>query len=60
MPRGSYGGFGVGGILVLVGVAIALGRGVRWPGVIVALIGLVAFGGFAEGRWYVGSRCHVR
>jgi hypothetical protein len=51
MARGSYGGFGVGGILVLVGVAIALVWS-WWPGVIVTLIGLVAFGGFAKGRWY--------
>jgi hypothetical protein len=44
-------GISVGGILVIVGIVIAI----FWSlllGVIVALIGLVAFGGFARGRWY--------
>ena len=41
----------VGGILVIVGIVIAI----FWSlilGIIVALIGLIAFGGFARGRWY--------
>ena len=44
-------GISVGGILVIVGVVIAI----FWSlilGIIVALIGLIAFGGFARGRWY--------
>ena len=45
------GGITIGGILVIAGIVIA----VFWSvivGIIVALIGLVAFGGFARGRWY--------
>ncbi len=45
------GGITVGGIVVIVGIVIML----FWSiviGVIVALIGLIAFGGFARGKWY--------
>jgi len=48
---GSIGGIGLGGILVIVGIVVAL----VWSlvlGIIIALIGLVAFGGFAKGKWY--------
>jgi hypothetical protein len=48
---GSLGGIGLGGILVIVGIVVAL----AWSlvlGIIIALIGLVAFGGFAKGKWY--------
>ena len=48
---GSLGGIGIGGILVVVGVVLAIAWSL-WVGVIVALIGLMAFGGFAKGRWY--------
>jgi hypothetical protein len=48
---GSVGGIGVGGILVIVGILLAIFWNV-WVGVIVALVGLIAFGGFARGRWY--------
>jgi hypothetical protein len=44
-------GLTLGGVIVIVGILIAI----FWSvviGVIVALIGLVAFGGFARGRWY--------
>ena len=44
-------GIGLGGILVIVGIVIALFWSVL-IGIIVALIGLVAFGGFAKGKWY--------
>ena len=40
-----------GGILVIAGIVIALVWSV-WIGIIVAVVGLVAFGGFAKGRWY--------
>jgi len=51
--RTSTGGAGLtlGGVIVIAGILIAI----FWSvviGVIVALIGLVAFGGFARGRWY--------
>jgi len=44
-------GLTLGGALVIAGIVIAI----FWSlilGIIVALIGLVAFGGFARGRWY--------
>jgi len=37
--------------LVIVGVIIAIFWSV-WLGILIALIGLIAFGGFARGRWY--------
>ena len=44
-------GLSLGGILVIIGIVLAIFVSV-WLGVIVVLIGLVAFGGFARGRWY--------
>lgn len=49
--EGGVAGLTVGGVIVIVGIVIALAWSVL-VGVIVALIGLVAFGGFARGRWY--------
>ena len=51
--RTATGGVGItfGGAIVIAGIIIAIFWSVVW-GVIVALIGLVAFGGFAKGRWY--------
>ena len=48
---GNVGGIGLGGILVVVGILLAIFWSV-WVGIIVALVGLIAFGGFARGRWY--------
>jgi hypothetical protein len=48
---GGIGGISVGGILVIVGIIVAL----FWSlilGIIIILIGLIAFGGFVRGRWY--------
>ena len=42
---------GLGGILVIVGIILAIVWNL-WIGIIIALIGLIAFGGFARGRWY--------
>ena len=45
------GGISLGGILVIVGIVVAI----FWSlllGLIIALVGLVAFGGFARGKWY--------
>ena len=45
------GGISLGGVLVIVGIVIAI----FWSlilGIIVALVGLIAFGGFVRGRWY--------
>lgn len=49
--RGGVFGVSVGGILVIVGIVVAL----VWSlvlGIIIALIGLIAFGGFVKGKWY--------
>jgi hypothetical protein len=48
---GGLGGLSVGGILVIVGIVIAIVWSL-WLGIIIALVGLIAFGGFARGRWY--------
>jgi hypothetical protein len=42
---------GLGGILVILGIILAIFWNL-WIGIIIALIGLIAFGGFARGRWY--------
>jgi hypothetical protein len=45
------GGIGIGGILVIAGIIVAI----FWSlilGIIIALIGLIAFGGFVRGKWY--------
>ena len=44
-------GISLGGLLVIIGIVAAIFWSVLW-GVIIALIGLIAFGGFARGRWY--------
>jgi hypothetical protein len=53
-PERRYGpgaGITLGGIVVIIGILVLL----FWSlvlGIIVILVGLVAFGGFARGRWY--------
>lgn len=44
-------GLTLGGVVVIVGIVVAVLWSVLW-GVVIALIGLIAFGGFARGRWY--------
>ena len=44
-------GISVGGIIVIAGIVLMVIWSF-WLGLIVALVGLVAFGGFARGRWY--------
>jgi hypothetical protein len=50
MDRKS-GGISVGGAIVVAGVAVMV-FGSFWIGLIIAVIGLAAFGGFAKGKWY--------
>lgn len=53
-PERRYGpgaGITLGGIIVIVGILVLLFWSVIL-GIIVILIGLIAFGGFARGRWY--------
>lgn len=48
---GSTGGIGLGGVLVIVGIIVMI----VWSfliGLIITLVGLIAFGGFAKGKWY--------
>jgi hypothetical protein len=49
--EGGMAGLTLGGAIVIAGVVIAIFWSVL-VGVIVALVGLLAFGGFARGRWY--------
>src|SRR3954462_15607883 len=42
-------GIGLGGILVIVGIVLAIVWSL-WIGIIIALIGLIAFGGVARGK----------
>ena len=44
-------GISIGGILVIVGIVLAIVWSL-WIGIIIGLIGLIAFGGFAKGKWY--------
>ena len=45
-------GISVGGIIVIVGLIVMFVFDAFWIGLIVALVGLLAFGGFAKGKWY--------
>ena len=51
LPERRIGGISVGGIVVIVGVAVALFFSLIL-GVVIVIIGLVAFGGFVRGKWY--------
>jgi hypothetical protein len=44
-------GISLGGLIVILGILIAIFWSL-WIGIIIALVGLLAFGGFARGRWY--------
>jgi hypothetical protein len=44
-------GIGIGGILVILGIILAIVWSF-WIGLIIALVGLIAFGGFVRGKWY--------
>jgi hypothetical protein len=50
-PAARTGGLSLGGILVIVGIVVAIAWSVL-VGLIIAVVGLVAFGGFVRGRWY--------
>ena len=45
--RGGVGGISVGGILVIIGIVLMIVWSF-WIGLIILLIGLIAFGGFAR------------
>jgi hypothetical protein len=48
---GGSAGIGLGGILVIIGIVVAIVWSL-WLGILIAIVGLIAFGGFARGRWY--------
>ncbi len=48
---GPAGGLTIGGVIVAVGIVLMIVWSF-WIGLIITLVGLVAFGGFAKGRWY--------
>ena len=53
-PERRYGpgaGITLGGIIVIVGILVLIFWSVIL-GIIVIVLGLLAFGGFARGRWY--------
>jgi hypothetical protein len=49
--RGGIGGISLGGILVIIGIVVMLFWSVLL-GLIILLVGLIAFGGFVRGKWY--------
>jgi hypothetical protein len=49
--NGAIGGISLGGVLVIVGIVLMI-VWTFWIGLIIALVGLIAFGGFAKGKWY--------
>ena len=51
MADRRFGGISMGGIIVVLGILLILFWSF-WIGLIVTLIGLIAFGGFVRGKWY--------
>ncbi len=49
--KGGIGGISLGGIIVIIGIVLMFAVSF-WLGLVVLLVGLIAFGGFARGRWY--------
>ena len=49
--RSGIAGISVGGIIVIVGILLMIFWSL-WIGLIVVLVGPIAFGGFAHGKWY--------
>ena len=49
--RGCWAESAWGGLIVIAGILIAILWKV-WLGIIIILIGLIAFGGFVKGKWY--------
>jgi hypothetical protein len=51
MGDGRVGGIGLGGVLVILGIVLIFVWSFWW-GLIIALVGMIFFGGFARGKWY--------
>jgi len=48
---GPGGGVTLGGIIVIIGIVVMFLWSV-WIGLVIVLLGLIAFGGFVRGRWF--------
>ena len=51
MADRRFGGISIGGLIVILGILLIVFWSF-WIGLIVTLIGLIAFGGFVRGKWY--------
>ena len=51
MADRRFGGISMGGLIVILGILLIVFWSF-WIGLIVTVIGLVAFGGFVRGKWY--------
>ena len=51
VPERRIGGVSRGGIVVIVGLVVALFVSLLL-GLAIVLVGLIAFGGFVRGKWY--------
>jgi hypothetical protein len=51
MRNPKLGGITTGGIIVIAGIILIIVWSF-WIGLVVTLIGLIVFGGFAKGKWY--------
>ena len=49
--RGGIAGISTGGVIVIVGIVLMIVWSF-WIGLIIVVVGLIAFGGFARGKWY--------
>ena len=49
--RRGIAGISVGGLIVIAGILVMIFWSL-WIGLIIALVGLIAFGGFARDKWY--------
>lgn len=51
--RGGALGLGIstGGLIVIAGIIVLIFWSL-WVGIVLILLGLIAFGGFTRGRWY--------
>ena len=49
--QGGIAGISTGGIIVIIGIVLMIVWSF-WIGLIIVVVGLIAFGGFARGKWY--------
>ena len=49
--RRGIAGISLGGVIAIVGIVLMIFWSF-WIGLVIVLVGLIAFGGFARGKWY--------